>query len=488
MSAPQATPANTVPAGASGGESMLRVPLMDKAFYGVGEAPITIAMVMFGLFVLFFYSSVMGLPPALVGLASAAGLIWDAVIDPYIGYRSDKSRSRFGRRHVYMLVGALLMGPFLWLLFSPPQNMSRPLLFGWLLTSTILFRFTSAIYRIPYLGLGAEMSSDYHERTVIVAVRSLFGLLGTLLAASLSFVLFFPNRTPGVDPKLSFEGYPRMGLTLGLVMVVCGLAAVFGTKRYRHSPAGSASSPITPASSGFLSGFAAAWGNRNFRSIWLFAVFFFLGVVVNSAVAIHFFSWYVRITDSDSLSRIQSFFYVGALGGVIFWLGLSKRAEKRSLSLMSTVATASLMAAATLLFGEGRPFGTGNPIPLYAGNFLAGFFASAVWVLPGSMLADVADEEDLLRGGRREGIFFGILNFGEKIAAALSLLVGGGLLEYYVQLEPGQVQSAAASNRIGVLYGVIPALFLLLAGVSLRSYRLDRAGVERVQAALAARQ
>ena len=164
-----------------------RVGVVTKILYGIGEIAITMKMVLFGLFILFFYNTVMGLPALWVGVASAAGLVVDAVSDPYVGYLSDASRSRYGRRHSFMLVGALTMGVSFWMIWAPPRGMSQVGLFLWLLASVSLFRITSTFFRIPYLSLGAELSDDYHERTAIVGFRSFFGLVGSLLAASLSF-------------------------------------------------------------------------------------------------------------------------------------------------------------------------------------------------------------------------------------------------------------------------------------------------------------
>src|ERR1700682_255092 len=96
---------------ASAASSSARLPISTKLLYGVGEIPITVTMVLFGLFALFFYNSVMGLPAPLVGIGIACGLVLDAVVDPYIGYRSDRAVHRMGRRHSFMLVGALGMGP-----------------------------------------------------------------------------------------------------------------------------------------------------------------------------------------------------------------------------------------------------------------------------------------------------------------------------------------------------------------------------------------
>src|ERR1700735_3259372 len=103
-----------------------------KLLYGIGEMPVTISMVLFGLFTLFFYNTVMGLSASLVGFAIAGGLVLDAFIDPYIGYRSDPARPWFGRRHSYMLAGAILVGPSFFLLFNPPRSLGHTGLFIWL--------------------------------------------------------------------------------------------------------------------------------------------------------------------------------------------------------------------------------------------------------------------------------------------------------------------------------------------------------------------
>jgi len=103
-------------------------------------------------------------------------------------------------------------------------------------------------------------------------------------------------------------------------------------------------------------------------------------------------------------------------------MALARCAEKRTLKVVALAAMATLLLMATLLVGEGRLFGTGHALPLIVGSVIGGMFASAIWVLGPSMVADVADSDELRTGLRREGIYFGIWNFGEKIAAGGALL------------------------------------------------------------------
>lgn len=455
--------------------------LSHKILYGIGEIPITVAMVLVGLFLLFFYNSVMKLPGTLVGIAGTTGLLLDAVIDPYIGYRSDHSRSRWGRRHGYMLVGGPAMGICLWLLLNPPQHWGTVPLFLWLLGATLLFRFAGALYRIPYLSMGAELSSNYQERTTIVSIRSFFGLCGTMTAAGLSFAFFLPGRFSSVDHTLNYADFEKLGLAFGALMVLTSLVATLGTPVPVFQ--NSADLPASRRMSFWVS-VREALRNASFRHLWLSFTLFFLAVVLNAAVAIHYFTWYAGIDDNRILGIVQVGFYLGALAGVLLWLGISRYAEKKALCLWAFVGTALLMFAASFLIGEGRLFGTGNARPLILGHVIGGMVASAFWVLPPSMLADVADEDELYTGCRREGVFFGMLNFGEKVAAGVSFLVGGILLDYFVGLGPGTTPDVTASQRIGLVYGLLPGVLLLGAALLLSRYALNRQAVIRIQSEL----
>jgi GPH family glycoside/pentoside/hexuronide:cation symporter len=184
---------------------------------------------------------------------------------------------------------------------------------------------------------------------------------------------------------------------------------------------------------------------------------------------------------------------VGALAGVVLWMTLARRTEKRSLYIMATVATATLLLAAALLIGVGRPLGVGHALPLMIGHVVAGIFASAVWVVPAAMIADVTDTDELETGMRREGIYFGIMNFGEKIAAGGALFLAGSLLSVLGKLAPAAAPAIALAGApattpyLGLLFGAVPAVLLLISLIFILPYRLDRRAVHAIQRQLAAR-
>ena len=231
----------------------------------------------------------------------------------------------------------------------------------------------------------------------------------------------------------------------------------------------------------FFEGFRSAWHNPDFRRVWASFSLFFLAVVLNAVLAVHFYTWYVRIADSGAVARLQTAFYLGALVGVLGWLWAGHRREKRPMYAGAVVGTAACTMGATLLFGDGHLFGTGNMTALTAGHAIAGMFASAVWVCPARCWRTWPTRTRSPAGSEREGLFFDLLNFGEKIAAGVALLGGGALLQFYAGVSGDVAPDATATWRLGVSFGFVPAAVLVVSAAAVAGYQLNRARVDGVQ-------
>ena len=210
-----------------------------KVSYSIGEVVIAIHRSSMLNFLLFFYTNVVMLNPSLAGLALAVGRIWDGVNDPIIGYLSDSTASRFGRRRPYLLASTLPLGLSFFLLWSPPQGMGDLGNFLFLAIAYILMDACFTCYATPYFALGAELSRDYHERTQIVTTRAIFHGLGAVLAvlclskvvgsspeALQEGVATLPVTLP---PEVARAGFTKVGALLGGLMVLCGLIAFYGS-------------------------------------------------------------------------------------------------------------------------------------------------------------------------------------------------------------------------------------------------------------------
>jgi glycoside/pentoside/hexuronide:cation symporter, GPH family len=469
--------------------SAARIDLRTKFLYGVGELASSIKMVIFGLFLFFFYTAVMGLPGTLAGIGAAIGLVWDAVTDPLVGQYSDRMRSRYGRRHLLMFVGSLTIGVTFWLMFRPPQELSIPALFAWFIITTLLARFASTLFLVPYYALGAELSPDYNERTSITSIRAMCGLSGAIVAAGLSFVLFFRDADGATGPTLNYDGYPSMGLTLGMLMSAGALIATIATLRWRSQPVDEAVPAIRRRTPGSLfHGFRVAFQVPSFRVVFISFALVFLGIVINSALAVYFYTYFVEIAESAALGITVSAFFVGAIIGSIGWYRLSRDREKRTAYLVATLVTAGVMISAYFLVGPGRPFGTGNAVPLIFGQLFVGLFASAFWILPASMIADVTDEDELNTGQRREGTFFGLFNFGYQLAAGISIVVAGIAMDLFARFDPDLAEQPAQTvERIGMLFTILPAGFLIIGAMLISRYSLTRERAREIRNELATR-
>jgi Na+/melibiose symporter-like transporter len=141
------------------------VPLWRKAAFGAGSIADSIYFYAWDLFVLFYYTQVLGLPGSLTGLAILVSLVVDAVSDPYVGYLSDKWRGlRWGRRNTLIIATALPLAVSFILLFTPPQGLGQAALFGWLLAFGILSRILLTFFAIPYKAISADLSRSVIER------------------------------------------------------------------------------------------------------------------------------------------------------------------------------------------------------------------------------------------------------------------------------------------------------------------------------------
>ena len=458
-----------------------------KIMYGVGEIANSIKLVTFGLYSLFFATTVMGLPGTWVGVVGLFAMVWDAVIDPYIGYLTDGSRAP-ARRYAFMLTGALTMGIGYWAFFSPPRQLSTVNLFAWLLAASLVVRTATSAFSIPYAALGVNLSQDYHERTSITAIRGMASTLGTLLTASLSFVLFFPDKAPGADPKLNPAGYASMGWTFGVVMTVVALTALSATMPLRHRQR-SGSDPGEPTARDF---FASMWRFFFNPSVRVTMICFSLAVMaltINSSLLVHYLKYYVEINGSVAISTAQAVFFGAGLLGTLFWLRISRKLDKSRLYVFSAAATSTLMLASLALFGKGHPFGTGDVRLLLVGYGVVGFFNCILWFIPQSMLADVTDENELITGRRSDGALLGMFSFGQQVATGLGILAAGVLLDKFVGLVSGGPEpSPLAVFRIGVIYSVLPAALFMAAAILMLRYKLTRERVASIQAELQQKQ
>ena len=200
------------------------------ASYGVGAAAYGVKDSGFGTFLLLFYNQVVGVPAATVGFVVMCALIIDAFVDPTIGFLSDRTRSRWGRRHPWMYGAALpiMLG---WLLLWNPPAASHQAILGWLFVVAVIVRSAVSAYEVPSQALAAELSGDYDERTRIMAYRYLFGWAGGLIMLIAAYMYFLAPAPGYPNGLLNPAGYRGFAIAGALFMGAAMLFSALGTHR-----------------------------------------------------------------------------------------------------------------------------------------------------------------------------------------------------------------------------------------------------------------
>lgn len=441
---------------------MTQVPFVQKFAYAASGFGGSACQAAIAAYLMFFYTDVALLGVGLAGLVKGIGRIFDAINDPLIGYLSDKTSTRWGRRRPWIAGAVLPFGLVFALLFRPPATTDQTTLFLYLLVSLLALDVFGTMLQIPGIALGTELSSDYHERTQIFAWGTLFSQLGTIVGGLLpALVARFPDAR---------EGYAQVSLWFAVFAVLTTSLLLLILERREGQQ------QIEASWGDFLHGYRACLRNREFRLLLLTFCVMSIGGGIGHAVGIYALVYWLGFTQ-----REVGFLIALALGascvGLPFWTGLSVRIGKD-------------MALKWLLFYEiGLRCVMYFLVPykplVYAYMAVVGFGIGGLMLVL-SLLTDVLDTDELETGTRRAGAFLGFWTLVMKGARAAGPVIVGGVLAVagYV---PNVAQTPFVVETLRWLYGPIPSLFFVVGYLVFRRFSLTRERVSEVQAELARR-
>ena len=199
---------------------MKKLSFRNKLAYGFGSVSFGTVANGFDYFFLIFYSQILGVDAHLVGLALLIALIVDSLSDPIIGYLSDNTHSRWGRRHPFMYAAAIPVSVTYYFIWNPPVSLSGNELFPYILVMAIGVRTLITLFEIPNSALVAEMTEDYDERTSILSYRFFFGwVAGTVIGFYALTYLLVPTDTIA-NGLFNIAGFGEMGLTAAIVIFI----------------------------------------------------------------------------------------------------------------------------------------------------------------------------------------------------------------------------------------------------------------------------
>jgi GPH family glycoside/pentoside/hexuronide:cation symporter len=454
-------------------------PLEKSAYAFGGTVDILGHWLYFGLmqpvFVGFLHMS-----PSMLGLTQAVARLTDAFADSYFGWRSDNTRTRWGRRRPYILVGSVLAGLALPCLFAASRAWSASTLFWFVLLTACGFAPMLGCYNIPYQSLGAELTPDTDERTTVMSWR---GVVQTLAGVANAWAWWFAARPWFADADGTTNlarGAMWAGALAGAVMILAGIGNVLFV-RERYYPLAQAQDRIR-----FLTMTRQAFGCRPFRILLLALVFFAVPTSMVGAL-----SWYVLYYHVLAASPGAAALYGGLAGTAYSILGaacipfavwLARRIGKRRALEYALYGGSVALASSFVLYTPTAPMLSAVCHGLF-GIATSGFF----WVLLPSMLADVIDFDELEGGKRREGAYASILSYVLKFGTTVTLLVTGPLIELTGFDARKAVQAPATILALRLLFAVVPATAALFAALVLRRYPLTREAMNTIRARLESR-
>jgi len=411
-------------------------------FYGLPALPLAALGLPLYIYLPTFYADQLGLGLTLVGSILLISRITDVISDPLIGLLSDWLPIK-SRRKWLMAIATPLLLVAVWALFIPPPDAGIWWLFCW----SILVYLAWSLLTLPYTAWGAELSTDYDQRSVITASRETCVLIGTLIAAGLPLAMGLTSDEPGEALRLLAQFLVVM---LPVTIMIC----LFGVKEN--------STPFRPIN--FLAGLSLLNENHLFKRL-LFA--YLMNGIANGLPATLFllFVSYVLVAP-DQFGMLLSAYFLSGLIGLPLGLALSKRFSKHRIWSIS-------MLWATVIFMWVPFLGEGDVVAFLVICILSGLSLGIDMALPASIQADVIDIDNVKGGGQRSGFFFGIWGMVTKLSLALAVGIAFPLLTF-LGFDTTYTSIGNNTMALSLLYGLMPIPFKLIAAWSMWRFPLDR--------------
>ncbi len=385
-----------------------------------------------------FLTDTLGLAAGLMGIAMMIGRIIDAFSDPLMGYLSDHTSSKWGRRRPYIFFGSIPLVFFFILMFSKPEWISSQKgLFIWVTVIYFLMTTSYTIVNIPYGALTPDLTKDYNQQTVLNGYRMSFAVVGTLIAAgaAIPIIGLFKSKT---------TGYTGMAVIFGIIMLITAWLTFFTVKERVVKK--------ESYNKGILKEYLSVLSDKTFQKILIPWGLYISGVTVVASTLIYFFQYVYK--NEEMITLIMLTLLVTALAFIPVWVKVSKYIGKKN----SYITGMSIFTIAVILVA----FSADKiPVPvLTAYMILAGIGLSTHYVMPYSLIPDVVENNYAETGKRREGIYYGLWTFLSKLGQAVSALIIGSVLTM-VHYSPGTVQTTSAELGIRFLLGLVPVLIII---------------------------
>ena len=416
-----------------------QLPVRKKIGFGIADIGGNLFFTAMGFWTLTYLTDTVYLAPALAGIAIMAAKIWDAVTDPLVGFLSDNTRSRFGRRRPYLLFGALPFGLSLWLFFTKPALTGQSALFWWALLMLCLVNTAMTLVNIPYSALTPELTSDYNEQTSLNAYRFLCAGIGTIMGAVIVMPIVGLFSSKAV-------GFSAAGAVIGGIILITTLITFFSVREPALLPKNGEKNARA-----FFSSYRLVFKNSAYTVL--------LAVFVMHITALNFLQgmvvYYLKyIYQAESFSStIMGLLLITAIVSIPIAAKCSNMLGK---NVSYRVGLAVLCLSTMIIFFTGHRVGLTGLALLFVG---AGVGVGFAFATPWAMLPDaIAWQQDATHN---EGCYYGVWTFASKLGQAVSTGVSGVILSA-AGYRADAMQPPQAIFAIRFIAGPVAAVVCLL--------------------------
>lgn len=426
--------------------------------YGVPALALAYLLFFVQFYYLKFATDVLLLPPVAVGVLFAVAKLWDAISNPLVGSWSDRTRSRFGRRRPFLFAALPVFGGAFVLLWNPPASLAGGALLVW--QGAMLFAlFTGyALYAIPHAALGAELSTDSHQRTRLFGAKQIAFTIGMLLAFA------------GIQVAMNAAAPRQAAARLAWPAAAVGVAVLAVTPLLLRERGGN-----TPGGQGLRAGVRDLVANRAARillTVWLIES---IGMGAVGTMAPYVAEYVLH--RPDVVGTLPAAYVIAGVVTIPIWVRISRRAGARDTWLVAMLFAASAFGGMLVVAADAL-------LLLIALLVVAGSAMGCGSVLASSLMADIIDADEQRTGERKEGIYSAAMMFALKLGSSIAT-AGSGVALGVIGFVPNVAQSADSELGIRILFAGLPCAGFITGAILFRRFPLGRRSApEEVRAAI----
>lgn len=443
--------ANTI----SAGPTEYALTRTTKLLYSLPQLPLMMVILPMIMFLPEYYTGTLKLDLAVYANVLLVVSIFDIVTDPLIGYLSDKTRTRYGRRRPWVVAGVPLMMLGIYMLFMPAGEINAWYMLIWLGT----LRLGWTMVQIPYYSWGAELSTDYNERSAITGWRSAFGIIGSLSIQLILVVALLGFDFGGAGNALQIVGM----LVLCILPITAALAALMVPE----------TNEFVPSSVSVFKGLKLMWRNGPFKRL----ILAFLVGNTSYGITLQLFVFYIGsvIGDPRAFVWLLLISNIVAIASMGFWIKLSERVGKHRAWITGYLLVACVSPFYIFL-------GQGDIAWVVVIIFLAGIGSATFEFLPNSMKADVIDLDTLRSGEDRAAWFFAVWSFAQKSSTTIAGYFTLRALDWF-----GYDPKLGANNgpdelfALSALFALAPSVFMIAGALIAWNYPITQARHRRLR-------